>query len=86
MPRLSARLYVIGSVAFIPHPAAAGLWLRTDVSVVKTGCDQCGAKIYEPCRSKHRVTGGTHWIRRRAARRMPLPDQILRTLVVEDVA
>lgn len=84
MPRISTKVYVIGQIAFIAHPAAAGLWLRTDISVVKTGCEHCEAKIYEPCRSKHQVTASTHYVRRNAARHLPMPKPITRTLVVED--
>jgi predicted RNA-binding Zn-ribbon protein involved in translation (DUF1610 family) len=69
------RSYIVGGVAFVAHPAAAGLWVKTDTSVVKTACPACGATIHAPCRRARSGawSGATHYLRRRAARTVPLP-------------
>jgi hypothetical protein len=82
MPRKSNKVYVIGREAFVPHPLATGLWIKTDLSVVKVACSypQCGAPIGVPCRSTTAramragideppgYMSSTHWYRRRDAK------------------
>lgn len=79
----SRTMYVIGGQAFVPHPAWAGLWIRTDTSVVKVACAMCGAAVGEPCRRLHpgasklrepmEWTSTTHYPRRNAAKRTAYP-------------
>ncbi len=79
MPRPSSKLYVIGRDAFVPHPVFGGLWIRTDLSVIKVACSfpGCGSPVGVPCRATGaRVRaddpptyrGATHWYRRRDAK------------------
>ncbi len=79
MPRKSNKAYVIGAEAFVPHPLIVGLWVRTDVSVVKVACSYpgCGSAVGVPCRStsaRHGAIeppiykGVTHYYRRRDAK------------------
>ena len=79
MPRTSNKAYVLGSVAFVPHPLLPGLWIKTDLSVVKVACSYpgCGSAVGVPCRStsaRHEKAepphygGSTHYYRRREAK------------------
>jgi hypothetical protein len=82
MGRKSNKIYVIGREVFVPHPLAPGLWIRTDLSVVKVACSypKCGAPIGVPClgTSARAMRAGidepptyksyTHWYRRRDAK------------------
>lgn len=59
------------------HPDRACRYLRTDHSVVLVACPACKAIKGEPCMSRQGYSGGTHSIRRVAAkahlRSMSLP-------------
>lgn len=48
--RKAQHVYAIGKVAFVPHPS--GLWLRTDICVLKIACEVCRARICRPCRDR----------------------------------
>lgn len=54
-----------GPFAFVPHPAATGLWLRTHPVVLVQECEACKAEIGEPCRGPNGPHSITHWVRRR---------------------
>lgn len=79
MARRSSKVYVIGRECFVPHPLLAGLWIRTDLSVIKVACSYpgCGSPTGVPCRSTaacHRDSdpphygSSTHYYRRRDAK------------------
>jgi hypothetical protein len=73
MPRTAERCYLVrvggSTIAFVPHPATSGLWLRCHASVLIVKCPACEARLGEPCRSPSGWRGGDgHWQRRRAAR------------------
>ena len=55
---------------FVAVPDARGRYLRTDRSVALVGCNQCGAMIGEPCKSRSGdgYMGITHYVRRNASR------------------
>lgn len=69
MPR-AERGYLIRSngalIAFVPHPEIAGMWFRTDASVITTECAKpgCGARPGEPCKSTRGWSSQTHYHRR----------------------
>lgn len=94
MPRRSNKIYVFGREAFVPHPAAMGLWIKTDLSVVKVACPYpgCGSAIGVPCRATSaRVrpddppsyVGYTHWWRRKEARGKGRDWKNLKMIIVE---
>lgn len=57
-------------LAFIPHPAGDGSWIRTSATVVAVACPACGAERFEPCRGDHGIwMGPTHADRDRAGKR-----------------
>lgn len=59
-----------GPYAFVPHPAARGLWIRTHPCVLAVACAHCSTVVGEPCRNKASELshGYTHYIRRRDGR------------------
>lgn len=60
-----------GQFIFVAIPDSRGRYVRTDKSVALVGCTHCGAVVGEPCKSKNGdgYGGGTHVVRRMAARR-----------------
>lgn len=89
MPKRSRDVYAFGKVAFVQ--VASGLWIRTDVCVLKVACLYCGAPQFEPCMSVtwvdgNRIDGGpvawNHYGRRRAAAKLKLPGhEVVREVV-----
>lgn len=91
MPRRSERGYLLrplggAGIAFVPHPAATGLWLRCHWSILVVKCRACDAQKGEPCKGKDGWRGGDgHWQRRRDAQdKKPLFEASL--AIVFDVA
>ncbi len=93
MPRKSNKVYVIGRVAFVPHPMFPGFWIKTDLSVVKVACSypECGSAVGVPCRKlsprarrQEEVSygGETHWYRRRDAKGKGRAWKDLRMIIV----
>lgn len=74
MAGISRYHYVVsapgGPFAFVPHPVARGLWVRTHPCVLVVDCEHCKAKVGELCLgSTGNISHGfTHWKRRRDAR------------------
>lgn len=70
MGRRASITYAIGSVAFVPHPAQRGLWMRTGLAVLLADCECCKSKAGIPCRSHTgSYISSTHHVRRVAAAR-----------------
>lgn len=76
--RTARDVYVIGNVAFVPHPIYRGLWIRTDTSVVKVACTMCKSPKNVPCSSTRNedttFNSATHYVRRGDARRIKFPE------------
>ena len=53
---------------FVRIPNERGRYLRTDRSVAVVPCDHCKATIGEPCKHNGNYVGGTHYVRRKAAK------------------
>ncbi len=73
MPAPVKYRYVVsapgGPYAFLPHPHLPGLWLRSHPSVLVAACALCKAAVGDPCvGGGGKVSGGTHYDRRHAAR------------------
>jgi ssDNA-binding Zn-finger/Zn-ribbon topoisomerase 1 len=60
-----------GGFIFVGVPDERGRYLRTDKSVALVACPQCHAIKGEPCKSRHGYMGGTHAVRRSAAKWLP---------------
>lgn len=58
-------------------------WILTHPCVLAVSCEQCGAKLGEPCRGrKANYTADTHWIRREAYsdfKKSPLVKDLIET-------
>ena len=74
------ELYVVGKVAFIPHPndvrvGRIRVWMRVHACVEIT-CSYCGADVGEPCKHVRtkRWSTGTHVARRAEWTRKNEPD------------
>jgi len=65
------KVYVVGGFAFVPHPAARGVWIRTHPCVVQVDCGYCKMKIGVPCEGRDGYMASTHSLRRKAARKVP---------------
>lgn len=81
MGRRSRKVYVFGLEAFVQHPFATGLWVRTDLSVAKVACNfpGCDVAVGVPCRRPGAVTtctSTTHWRRRRDAKGKDFSDTL----------
>ncbi len=75
-----------GPFAFVPHPAARGLWVRTHPCVVLVDCGHCKAAVHELCHNgKGDVSSSTHWVRRLAAKDKLKALEHLQVLVVPQV-
>ncbi len=70
MRRSSKKCYVLSStVAFVPHPLAANLWVRTHACTIVAACPVCDAPAGKLCEGRDGpLLAGTHYARRRAAR------------------
>lgn len=55
--------FIFGLVAFVPHPAMRGLFMKTHACVDMVACPTCRAAVYEPCRSvrRRRLAGENPW-------------------------
>jgi hypothetical protein len=62
--RRSKKIFVVGDVAFVPHPDRRSMYLRTHACVFVKACPACGAKVGEFCLDKGRPWAGTHYQRR----------------------
>lgn len=65
-PPRPSRVYVIGAVAFVKHPAAPGLWIQTHPCVADRDCPACQSPAGVPCIMPRGYGGGTHYARRQA--------------------
>lgn len=63
--------YRIGTIAFVRHPAARGLWVRTHYCTTVVVCPTCCAPPGEPCRGPRGPGSWTHYTRRQAVRPGP---------------
>lgn len=67
-----SRVYIVGNVAFVRHPAARGVWIMTHPCVADRDCDYCKSTAGIPCVGRHGYTGSTHTLRRKAKPRAPV--------------
>lgn len=62
------RAYVFGREAFVPHPAAKGLWVKTHRCVAFAPCPYCKSPVGVPCRgTSSEYVVHTHTARREEA-------------------
>jgi hypothetical protein len=63
MARTAVKGYVVNrQVAFVPHPAMHGVWIKTHPCVMQVECPRCGSKVAEPCSGvvpRHPASDGT---------------------------
>jgi hypothetical protein len=100
MPRVFNKAFVIGRDVFVPHPLLAGLWIRTDLSVVKVACSypECESPIGVPCRNTSSramrrsaalgeivYSSVTHWHRRADAKGKGRDWKNLKMIIAEGV-
>lgn len=71
-PRIQLIAYESRNPAkiFVAIPDQRGRYILTDRSVAMVPCEHCKSMVGEPCKSRLGYSGGTHYTRRNAIKRI----------------